>query len=52
MFGAYERGYDDGKKAGFNEAILAAMKVISQSDCIPSHLTEEVYQEVRKLLKD
>jgi flagellar biosynthesis/type III secretory pathway protein FliH len=56
MFEAFDRGYDEGekkgKKDGFNEGILAAMKVVSQSDLVPSHLTEELYQEVRKLMKD
>lgn len=30
MFGAYDRGYDDGEKKGFNDAIDAAKKLIAQ----------------------
>lgn len=56
MFGAYDRGFEEGEqfgyKKGFNEAILAAMKVVSQSDLIASHLTEDLYQDIRKLMKD
>lgn len=51
MFGAYDMGYDEGKKDGFNEAILAAMQIVSQSPFLDSCLTEELYQEIRKLMK-
>lgn len=48
----YEHGKSEGYKEGFNDAILAAMKVVSQSDLIASHLTEDLYQDIRKLMKD
>lgn len=53
MFGAYDRGFEEGEqfgyKKGFNEAILAAMKVISQSP-LGAIETEEIYQLVKKLM--
>jgi hypothetical protein len=53
MFGAYDRGFEEGEqfgyKKGFNEAIFAAMKAISSSP-LSAIDTEKIYQLVKDLM--